>query len=115
MLITSFLVGFTISLNRYAVDKTAKIEKPAVLYISELLLSCVFGVLTGLCVSVINNSFEILIVASAVGSYLGKKAMNIICKILLSLLNSSAKQIVNLTDDDFKAEEGKNTEKDKSE
>lgn len=113
MLITSFLVGFTISLNRYAVDKTAKIEKPAVLYISELLLSCVFGVLTGLCVSVINNSFEILIVASAVGSYLGKKAMNIICKVLLALLNDSAKQIVNLTDNDLHLEE--NTEKDKSE
>lgn len=88
MLFISFFTGLTVSLNRYANDKIHCKIKPTIYYLSELLISLICGFALGLTSKAFfKESFEIWLVCSCVGSYLGKKSINLICGIILIKLH----------------------------
>lgn len=66
-----------------------KIYKPAVYYLSEILISFTFGVLLGLTSKhYFETALEIQLVAAGLGAYLGRKSLNIISKVILGKLSS---------------------------
>lgn len=97
MLFISFFTALAVSLNKYANDKVHKNVKPTIFYLSEALISLICGFALGMSSKIIcKDTFELWLVSSCIGSYLGKKSINLICSIILVRLHVSDEIIDNI-------------------
>ncbi|MEI2419264.1 hypothetical protein V6O07_03240 [Arthrospira platensis SPKY2] len=68
--------------------------KPALFYLSESLISLVCGFLFGLFgMNIFDDSPELWLVCSALGAYMGRKTLNLLCRIILGRINASVEKL----------------------
>ena len=83
---TAILVAVIIELNKLGVNLDKNISKPNILYISDALLSAVCGILLSLAAMLVTESFITWLIASIIGTFMGKQSFKIVMKIFLTTL-----------------------------
>ena len=119
----SILVAVILEINKLGMNIEKKIKKPNIVYISDALISALCGLSLSLIVMlVVKNNIIFWIIASILGTFMGKKSFKIICSIFLSFIKifkqADIDKIINeldeVEDEDKKAIENKTNNNDGS-
>ena len=94
----SILVAVILEINKLGMNIEKKIKKPNIVYISDALSLSLIVML------VVKNNIIFWIIASILGTFMGKKSFKIICSIFLSFIKifkqADIDKIINELDED---------------